>query len=128
MFVMTAQQLRDLDARAMSEFGMPGIVLMENAGRAVVEVARREFGPLAGKRIAVFCGSGNNGGDGYAILRLLVLEGARPTLFWSDAALKRGRLKPDTETNVGVAIKTGGYERAALPNDPESPSSQDWRR
>src|SRR5436309_2445021 len=115
MFVMTAHQLRDLDASAMTEFGMPGVVLMENAATAVLDVAEREFGSVSGKRVAVFCGSGNNGGDGYAVLRLLALAGARPTLFWSDEALKQGKVKGDAATNLNVAARTGGYERAALP-------------
>src|SRR5262245_47807322 len=76
MKVVTAEQIRDLDRRAMDEGGIPGVVLMENAGRAVVEVLLREYGPLAGKNILVYCGTGNNGGDGFVIARHLHLAGA----------------------------------------------------
>jgi ADP-dependent NAD(P)H-hydrate dehydratase / NAD(P)H-hydrate epimerase len=76
--VVTAEMMREMDRRAIEEFGIPGVVLMENAGRAVVEVIQREYGPLRGKRVAIFCGSGNNGGDGFVIARYLHLAGASP--------------------------------------------------
>jgi hydroxyethylthiazole kinase-like uncharacterized protein yjeF len=90
MKVVTAEQMRELDRRAINEFGIPGAVLMENAGRAVVEVMAREYGPLAGQRVAVFCGTGNNGGDGFVIARYLRLVGAEATvmLFGNPDALK----------------------------------------
>lgn len=78
MKVVTAELIRELDRRAMSEYGMSGLVLMENAGRAVVDAMEAAFGPLTGKRIAVFCGGGNNGGDGAVIARYLKLRGAMP--------------------------------------------------
>ena len=53
------------------ERGTPADVLMENAGRRVVEVIEREFPPLSRQRVAVFCGKGNNGGDGKVVARLL---------------------------------------------------------
>jgi NAD(P)H-hydrate epimerase len=62
--------VREVDRLAIEEYHVPGIVLMENAARAVVDVARRmtEFKPCA---VAVVCGSGNNGGDGLAVARHL---------------------------------------------------------
>ncbi len=81
MKVVTAEQMRAMDRQAIEEFGMPGAVLMENAGRAVVEVLAREYGPLQGKRVAVFCGAGNNGGDGFVAARHLRLVGAAPFVY-----------------------------------------------
>lgn len=81
MKVVTADTIRELDRRAIGEFGIPGAVLMENAGRAVVEAMVQEFGALVGKRIAIFCGAGNNGGDGYVIARHLHLLGAKATVY-----------------------------------------------
>lgn len=65
---LTRAQARDLDRRAIEEFGIPGIILMENAGRGVAEVMLklRLPGPMH-----VLCGKGNNGGDGYVIARHL---------------------------------------------------------
>lgn len=71
MRIVTAAEMRALDARVIQVMGVPGVVLMENAGRAVVEVMAAVAGSLAGRRIAVVCGPGNNGGDGWVIARWL---------------------------------------------------------
>jgi NAD(P)H-hydrate epimerase len=67
---LTRAQVREVDRLAIEEYHVPGIVLMENAARAVVDAARRmtEFKPCA---VAVVCGGGNNGGDGLAVARHL---------------------------------------------------------
>jgi NAD(P)H-hydrate epimerase len=70
MKVLTAEQMREGDRRAI-ERGIPSSVLMENAGRSVVEFLEREFAPLTGQRVLIFCGKGNNGGDGLVVERLL---------------------------------------------------------
>src|SRR5277367_4900864 len=70
MKVLTAAQMREVD-RLTIEAGTSGDVLMERAGRRVVEVMEREFSPLARQRVVVFCGKGNNGGDGLVVARLL---------------------------------------------------------
>jgi NAD(P)H-hydrate epimerase len=70
MKVLTAAQMRAVDRQTI-EMGVPGIVLMENAGHRVVEFLEKRFAPLAGQRIAVLCGKGNNGGDGMVIARQL---------------------------------------------------------
>src|SRR5256886_16773201 len=69
-------EMRVLDRNAQS-FGVPTLDLMENAGKAVAEVARTEFG-AARKAVLVLCGTGNNGGDGLAAARHLG-KGARIT-------------------------------------------------
>lgn len=68
MTTLTRRQVRDFDRRAIEDYGVSGIVLMENAGRAAAAVAHDEFG--AGP-VAVVCGPGNNGGDGMVIARHL---------------------------------------------------------
>jgi ADP-dependent NAD(P)H-hydrate dehydratase / NAD(P)H-hydrate epimerase len=70
MKVLTAAEMRDVD-RLTIERGIPGIVLMENAGARVVEFLARRFAPLSHRRIVVLCGKGNNGGDGLVIARQL---------------------------------------------------------
>jgi NAD(P)H-hydrate epimerase len=68
--VLTAEQMREADRRTLAQ-GTPGDVLMERAGTRVVEVLEREFAPLASQRVVIFCGKGNNGGDGLVVARLL---------------------------------------------------------
>src|SRR5205823_12207168 len=70
MKVLTAAEMREVDRRTI-EAGIPGVILMENAGQRVVEFLAARFHPLSGQRIAVLCGKGNNGGDGLAIARQL---------------------------------------------------------
>jgi NAD(P)H-hydrate epimerase len=71
--VLSREQMRDLD-RCAIDAGVPGITLMENAGRNAAEVVLRDLGP--GQHSAVIvCGSGNNGGDGYVVARLLLAAG-----------------------------------------------------
>jgi NAD(P)H-hydrate epimerase len=76
---LSREQVRSVDARAMDEYGLPGIVLMENAARAVVEVVMAELSraaPDAFGRVLVVSGAGNNGGDGFAAARHLHNRGA----------------------------------------------------
>jgi NAD(P)H-hydrate epimerase len=70
MKVLTAVEMREVDRRT-EELGIPGLILMENAGQRVVEFLERTYAPLADRRIVVFCGKGNNGGDGLVIARQL---------------------------------------------------------
>jgi hydroxyethylthiazole kinase-like uncharacterized protein yjeF len=70
MKVLTAAQMRDVDRRTM-ELGIPGLILMENAGHRVVEFLGSKFDPLDQQRIVVLCGKGNNGGDGMVVARQL---------------------------------------------------------
>jgi len=100
MRVVTAQQMRDMDRRASEEFGIPGVVLMENAGRAVVDAVQRECGCLRGKRAVVFCGPGNNGGDGFVIARYLHLAGTDCTLLFVGTA---ENLKADARAHHEIA-------------------------
>jgi len=70
MKILTAEQMREVDRRTI-EAGIPGIVLMENAGCRVVEFLEKTYAPLERQRIVVVCGKGNNGGDGLVIARQL---------------------------------------------------------
>jgi len=67
----SAAQMREMDRRTIGDFGVPGLILMENAALRVVEAMTERFGPLRGKKVTVVCGKGNNGGDGLAIARHL---------------------------------------------------------
>jgi len=101
MKVLTAAQMREVD-RLTIERGIPGIILMENAGIAVTDFLRRAFAPLEQQRIVVFCGKGNNGGDGFVVARqlfqhrwfeqLTVVEGFQADSLTGDAAQARSAL------------------------------------
>lgn len=73
MRVVTAHTMQETDRRAIEEFGIPGLELMEKAGRSCVEEIIAEFG-LKGRAV-IMCGKGNNGGDGYVIARMLAHKG-----------------------------------------------------
>src|SRR5690242_10136597 len=68
-FTLTREQVRELDRRAIDGFGVPGVVLMENAGRGCAELLMR-LNPER-KPTVILCGPGNNGGDGFVIARHL---------------------------------------------------------
>lgn len=77
---LRTEDLREIDRLAVLEFGIPSVVLMENAGRGAAEVVLRVLGErraagLAAERVAIVCGPGNNGGDGAVVARHLANEG-----------------------------------------------------
>jgi NAD(P)H-hydrate epimerase len=102
---------REVDRRAIEEYGIPGIVLMENAGRGVADVVEdlvrnRAASDKAGDapRVVVCCGKGNNGGDGFVIARHLELRGvATRTFLWASP----GELPADAATNYRIAVHSG---------------------
>jgi ADP-dependent NAD(P)H-hydrate dehydratase / NAD(P)H-hydrate epimerase len=75
MKIATAQQIKNIDRRAIREFGIPGPVLMENAASAIMAEMEKYFDGLMGVRVGIFCGKGNNGGDGLALARRLSIRG-----------------------------------------------------
>jgi len=78
--LLTTAEMRECDQLATKKLGIPGIVLMENAGRGVAEAIEVDFGSLLGKTILIFCGKGNNGGDGFVAARHLLNRGGHITL------------------------------------------------
>lgn len=74
MKLLTAEQMRQLDQQAIATFGIPSVVLMENAGRTTYQILRREFPHLTGM-VVIVAGRGNNGGDGFVVGRYLAQDG-----------------------------------------------------
>ncbi|MBN2456070.1 MAG: NAD(P)H-hydrate epimerase [Sedimentisphaerales bacterium] len=70
--VLSRDQVRAFDAWAINELGIPGVVLMENAGRSCAELIKEKLKSKAKPKVCIFCGTGNNGGDGYVIARQLL--------------------------------------------------------
>jgi len=115
-FALTRQQVRELDRRAIQDYGVPGIVLMENAGRGCAELLMRLAPPDV--RFVVLCGPGNNGGDGFVIARHLDNRGRRVTVFAVEcpgprdpAVIRTGwdftGLPSDARTNWEVLTRSG---------------------
>lgn len=77
MKVLTAAQMREVDRLTTERFGVPSMLLMENAAARTVEEVERKYGSVASKRVLILCGRGNNGGDGAAIARQLTIKRAR---------------------------------------------------
>jgi NAD(P)H-hydrate epimerase len=73
--------MRSVDAYAIETLGIPGLILMENAGRNTADVIVERLGGAVGKRVAIVAGGGNNGGDGFVIARHLANRGAAVTTF-----------------------------------------------
>jgi len=74
---VTREQMREMDRMTIEETGLPGVVLMENAGRGAAEVAVQMMAKTKSQSVMVMCGRGNNGGDGYVVARYLVNWGHR---------------------------------------------------
>jgi len=102
--IVTAAQMRSIDERAIQGMGIPSLTLMENAGRGVANLVHdRVFeGSIHGKRVAVVCGRGNNGGDGFVAGRFLAESGARVTFYLIGA---RSTIKGDAKINCDRLIK-----------------------
>jgi len=69
--VLTREEMRELDRKAIEEYKIPGIILMENAGRDVAEEILQMIDDPQQAKVAILCGKGNNGGDGFVVARHL---------------------------------------------------------
>ena len=78
MKALTAAEMREVDRLTSERFGIPGLQLMEAAGKKVADAVLREFSPGLPQRVTVLCGKGNNGGDGLVAARHLRAAGIGP--------------------------------------------------
>ncbi|UCF17218.1 MAG: NAD(P)H-hydrate epimerase [Phycisphaerales bacterium] len=101
---MTREQVRAVDAWAINELGIPGVVLMENAGRGCAEFIRDKLADVAEPKVCIFCGTGNNGGDGYVIVRHLVNNGFCVTVV---VCGDRTKIKGDAKINLDILDRMG---------------------
>jgi hydroxyethylthiazole kinase-like uncharacterized protein yjeF len=77
MRLVTASEMQEMDRMAIEAFGIPGVVLMENAGRGAAGAFMDHFSPWEGAKVLILCGRGNNGGDGYVMARYFHERGLR---------------------------------------------------
>ena len=104
MRILTAAQMREADRRTIEEIGIPSIVLMENAGRQVVGAMEAAFDDLDQRRVAVLCGRGNNGGDGFVVARTLHQHGIDVGVFLLGQVAD---VEGDAKTNLNVLGRLG---------------------
>lgn len=107
----TAEQMQRFDRSAIGTYAIPGIVLMENAGRAFVEFLEQHVGSLLGKLVVVVCGKGNNGGDGFVIARHLSNRGAAVHVLLIG---KKSDVKGDAQTNLSILLKMLRSKRSSV--------------
>ncbi|MBW1771765.1 MAG: hypothetical protein JRJ82_02610 [Deltaproteobacteria bacterium] len=134
MRLVKAAEMQEMDRLTIQELGIPGMVLMENAGRGATRFFLEHFDPSEDSHVVILCGRGNNGGDGYVIARYLHEAGLQVTILVlaplekiSGDALanlniargmdleipprKRGKGTPPCSTNV-ISSLTAFLERA----------------
>ncbi|HEY1064864.1 MAG TPA: NAD(P)H-hydrate epimerase [Pirellulales bacterium] len=106
MVRFTRRQAREFDRRAVEVYGMPSLLLMENAAAGAMDVLCAAAALSAGRTdpVVICCGGGNNGGDGFAIARRLDARGVPVrVLAWCDPA----KLPPDARVNYDVLVRAG---------------------
>ncbi|MCJ7579343.1 MAG: NAD(P)H-hydrate dehydratase [Candidatus Aminicenantes bacterium] len=104
MKVLTSQQMRDIDRRAIEELGIIGPILMENAGIQIVQAMRQRLPDLKNEIITIVAGKGNNGGDGFVVARHLFNQGCRIKVLLLG---RKTDLKGDAALNAHIAEKMG---------------------
>src|SRR5258708_3796403 len=104
MRVLNAAQMREADRRATDDIGIPSLVLMENAGRQAVAAMEAMYGDLPERQVAVLCGRGNNGGDGFVIARTLAQRGVDVSVFLMGRVAE---VRGDARTNLEILGRLG---------------------
>ncbi|MBW1978315.1 MAG: NAD(P)H-hydrate dehydratase [Deltaproteobacteria bacterium] len=104
MRLVKASEIQEMDRVTIQELGIPGAVLMENAGRGATKLFLDHFKPLVGSHVLFLCGRGNNGGDGYVIARYLNELGFKTTVI---VLSKFEKLSGDALTNFEVLTRMG---------------------
>jgi len=104
MRILTAEQMREADRYTIDEIGIPSLVLMENAGRQVVAAIESAYESKLDGRVAVLCGRGNNGGDGFVVARTLLQHGIETSVFVIGALAD---VRGDARTNLDILGRLG---------------------
>lgn len=110
MKLVTAKEMKALDMQAQNDYAMPGILLMDNAAQAVAEAVHEALTALEGERVVIFCGGGNNGGDGLGAARWLQSYGVSVRAFVVGAALDA--VQGDAALELAMFTKAGGRVEA----------------
>jgi len=112
--LMTRDEVRAFDSWAINTLGIPGVVLMENAGRSCAELIIEKLKSIAKPKVCIFCGTGNNGGDGYVIARHLINDGFEVLVIISGDI---GKIKGDAKINLDILRALGQKVEQLNPTD-----------
>src|SRR5579864_7667769 len=104
MRILNSAQMREADRRTIEEIGIPSLVLMENAGRQVVAAIEAVHGELLEQSVAVLCGRGSNGGDGFVVARTLLQRGVDVSVFLIGRVAD---VRGDARTNLEILGRLG---------------------
>ncbi|NOT24805.1 MAG: NAD(P)H-hydrate dehydratase [Acidobacteria bacterium] len=104
MRILSAAQMREADRCTIEDIGIPSLVLMENAGRQVVAAIEATYEDALDGRVAVLCGRGNNGGDGFVVARTLIQRGVDTSVFVIGAI---SDVRGDARTNLEILGRLG---------------------
>src|SRR5258707_8971148 len=104
MRILNAAQMREADRRTVDDIGIPSLVLMENAGRQAVAAMEAMYNDLLERQVAVLCGRGNNGGDGFVIARTLAQRGVDVSVFLMGRVAE---VRGDARTNLEILGRLG---------------------
>jgi len=118
---VTRQQIREIDAVAIERYGIPGVVLMENAGRGAAQHTANLLKGAEGKKVTVVCGRGNNGGDGFVVARHLHNAGAEVRIV---LAADAERLSGDAAINYRIVKAMGLPMQPVLSGEEVSQASR----
>jgi ADP-dependent NAD(P)H-hydrate dehydratase / NAD(P)H-hydrate epimerase len=118
MKILTPEQLREVDRLSVEKYGIPNLILMENAGMRVAEVLEDQFENLEQLTVAILCGRGNNGGDGFVVARQLIQKGCFPFVF---LFASEEEVKGDAKANLNI-LKALGYPPTVVQNE------SDWNK
>jgi hydroxyethylthiazole kinase-like uncharacterized protein yjeF len=118
MKILTFREMKEIDRTTIEDIGIPGPVLMENAGLQVTRVLKKKFPRIRDERILIVAGKGNNGGDGLVVARHLFNMGAEPEVL---LLASKDEVKGDAALNLAIALKFG------IPVT-EVRTPQEWKR
>jgi len=117
--LMTKDQVRAVDSWAINTLGIPGVVLMENAGRSCAELIKEKLKGITTPKVCIFCGTGNNGGDGYVIARHLLNNDYKVQVVICGDPRK---VKGDAKINLDILEKMGKPIEQLNPKDNDIPT------
>ncbi|BBB92291.1 MAG TPA: NAD(P)H-hydrate dehydratase [Methylomusa anaerophila] len=121
MKVATAAQMREADSAAIHEYGISGVVLMENAGVEVVRRIEAVLEAVSDKKVCILAGTGNNGGDGYVIARHLANRDAKVKVYLFG---ERSAISGDAKTNLDIIFKM----RLEILEIKENAGTREWNK
>jgi ADP-dependent NAD(P)H-hydrate dehydratase / NAD(P)H-hydrate epimerase len=104
MRILNAVQMREADRQTIEDVGLASLVLMENAGRQVVSAIEAAYEDRLTGKVAVLCGKGNNGGDGFVVARTLAQRGVDVSVFLIASV---AQVKGDARVNLDILGRLG---------------------